>query len=43
MADTELAMKKLKAHTEQLPLALEAVKMEDDLRRELERETQEQK
>jgi hypothetical protein len=40
MADTELAMKKLRANTEQLPLALEAVKMEEEMRRELEREAQ---
>jgi hypothetical protein len=37
-ADTELALKKLSARSEQLPLALEAVKMEEDLRRELEAE-----
>jgi hypothetical protein len=40
LADTELAMKKLRANTEQLPLALEAVKMEDEMRRELEKEAQ---
>jgi hypothetical protein len=40
MADTELAMQKLRASTEQLPLALEAVKMEDEMRRELEKEAQ---
>lgn len=38
VADTQLAMQKLRASTEQLPLALEAVKMEDELRRELESE-----
>jgi hypothetical protein len=38
MADTELALQKLRANTEELPLALEAVKMEDELRRELENE-----
>lgn len=38
LVDTELAMQKLRASTEQLPLALEAVKMEDDLRREIESE-----
>lgn len=37
-ADTELALKKLTAQSEQLPLALEAVKMEDEIRRELENE-----
>jgi hypothetical protein len=36
MADTELALQKLRANTEELPLALEAVKMEEELRRELE-------
>jgi len=40
LADTELALNKLRAHTEELPLALEAVKMEDEMRRELEREAQ---
>jgi hypothetical protein len=38
MADTELALQKLRAHTEELPLALEAVRMEEELRRELESE-----
>ncbi len=40
MADTEIAMQKLRAHTEELPLALEAVKMEEELRRELENEAE---
>jgi hypothetical protein len=40
LADTELAMQKLRASTEQLPLALEAVKMEDEMRRELEKEAE---
>lgn len=35
-ADNELALQKLIARTEQLPLALEALKMEEDLRKELE-------
>lgn len=37
-ADTQLALKKLTAQSEQLPLALEAVKMEEEIRRELEKE-----
>jgi hypothetical protein len=37
-ADTELALKKLTARSEQLPLALEAVRMEEEIRRELEKE-----
>lgn len=37
-SDTEVALKKLSARTEQLPLALEALKMEDEIRKELERE-----
>jgi hypothetical protein len=40
MVDTEIAMQKLRAHTEELPLALEAVKMEEELRRELENEAE---
>jgi hypothetical protein len=36
----ELALKKLTARTEQLPLALEALKMEEDIRKELEEETE---
>ena len=37
-ADTELALKKLSARSAELPLALEALKMEADIRRELEKE-----
>lgn len=39
LAGTELALKKLTARSEQLPLALEAAKMEEEIRRELEEET----
>lgn len=38
MADNELALKKLTARTSELPLALEAAKMEDEIRKELEKE-----
>ncbi len=38
VADTELALKKLSARTQELPLALESAKMEDEIRRELENE-----
>ena len=38
MADTELALKKLTARAQELPLALEALKMEEEIRRELDRE-----
>jgi hypothetical protein len=38
MADTELALKKLQARTRELPLALEAAKMEEEVRREIEAE-----
>lgn len=38
MTDTELALKKLSARAAELPLALEALKMEDEMRRELENE-----
>jgi hypothetical protein len=38
MADTELALKKLSARASELPLALEALKMEEEIRRELETE-----
>ena len=41
LADTELALKKLSARTEQLPMALESAKMEDEIRRELEQEMDE--
>lgn len=36
--DTELALKKLSARSAELPLALEALKMEEEIRRELEKE-----
>ncbi len=36
LADTELTLKKLSARSEQLPLALEALKMEEEIRKELE-------
>lgn len=39
-ADNELALKKLSARTSELPLALEAAKMEQEIRRELEKETE---
>jgi hypothetical protein len=38
LADTELALKKLSARTQELPLALESAKMEDEMRKELVRE-----
>jgi hypothetical protein len=38
IVDNELALKKLTARTSELPLALEAAKMEDEIRRELEKE-----
>lgn len=38
LADTELALKKLSARTQELPMALESAKMEDEMRRELEKE-----
>ncbi len=41
-ADTELALKKLSARTEQLPLALESARMEDAIRKEIEMEFDEQ-
>jgi hypothetical protein len=37
VADSELALKKLTARSAELPLALEALKMEEEIRRELER------
>ena len=40
-ADNELALKKLSARTSELPLALEAAKMEQEIRRELEKDTEE--
>ena len=36
LADTELALKKLAARTQELPLALESAKMEEEIRKELE-------
>lgn len=41
VADTELALKKLSARTADLPLALESARMEDEMRRELEKELNE--
>ena len=38
VADTEFALKKLSARTAELPLALESARMEDEMRRELEKE-----
>ncbi len=40
LADSELALKKLSARTQELPLALESAKMDEEIRRELEKETQ---
>jgi hypothetical protein len=42
-SDTELALKRLTERSAQLPLALEALKMEEDIRRELEKEETEEK
>ncbi|MGI8495601.1 MAG: hypothetical protein ACR2L1_09875, partial [Pyrinomonadaceae bacterium] len=36
--DTDLALKRLSARSAELPLALEALKMEEEIRRELEKE-----
>ncbi len=38
LADSELALKKLSARTAELPLALESARMEEEIRRELEKE-----
>lgn len=38
LADTELALKKLSVRTAELPLALESAKMDEEIRREIERE-----
>jgi len=38
LADTQLALKRLTARSSELPLALEALKMEEEIRRELEKE-----
>lgn len=43
VADSELALKKLSARASQLPLALEAAKMTDDIRRELEEDLENEK
>jgi hypothetical protein len=42
-SDTELALKRLTARSAELPLALEAIKMEEEIRRELEKEESESK
>jgi len=42
-SDTELALKRLTARSAELPLALEALKMEEDIRKELEKEETENK
>ena len=41
LVDSELALKKLSARTQELPLALESAKMEDNIRREIENELSE--
>ena len=41
MADSELALKKISARQSELPLALEAAKMQEEIRMELEKETDE--
>jgi len=41
VADTELALKKLSARTSELPLALESAKMEEEYRKEFEKELEE--
>ncbi len=38
VADTEIALKRLSARSAELPLALEALKMEEEIRREMEKE-----
>jgi hypothetical protein len=38
LADTELALKKLSARTQELPMALESAKMEEEIRKEFEKE-----
>jgi hypothetical protein len=43
VADTELALKKLSARTAELPLALESAKMEEEYRKEFEKELEERK
>lgn len=39
-SETELTLKKLSARTSELPLALESARMEEEIRRELEKETE---
>lgn len=43
LADSELTLKKLAARTSELPLALESAKMEQEIRRELEKELEGEK
>ncbi len=43
LADNDLALKKLAARTAELPMALESARMEDEIRRELEKEMDEAK
>ncbi len=43
LADSELTLKKLAARTSELPLALESAKMEQEIRRELEKELESEK
>jgi len=43
VAETEFALKKLSARTAELPLALESAKMEDEYRKEFEKELEERK
>ena len=38
LVDNELALKKLSARTADLPLALESARMDDEIRREIEKE-----
>jgi len=38
-SETELALKKLSARTSELPLALESARMEEEIRKELEKES----
>lgn len=41
LADTEMALKKLTIRASELPLALEAIRMEEEIRKELENDTEE--
>ena len=43
LADNELALKKLSARTQELPMALESARMEDEIRKELEKELENDK